>query len=283
MAILIDTPRWPAHGTVFAHLVSDVSLAELHDFARAAGLPSRAFDHDHYDVPASRHAELVGRLVGSGLRTRTPERTPKRSAARAALVERWDALAPSDPGFGLELIERWSSPNRHYHDVRHLLAMLEALDTLDAADELSLFAAWFHDAVYEGRPGEDEQESARLAEGALPLLGLTDPEVDEVARLIRLTATHDPAPRDAVGAAFVDADLSILGASQGRYHVYVRDIRLEWEHLGEAEFAAGRTAFLQRMLGRERIFRTDAGRDTWEQNARTNIADELRHWFPETP
>ena len=44
MAILIDPPLWPAHGTVFSHLVSDSSLAELRDFADAAGLPPGAFD-----------------------------------------------------------------------------------------------------------------------------------------------------------------------------------------------------------------------------------------------
>ncbi|MGB4917365.1 MAG: DUF4031 domain-containing protein, partial [Propionicimonas sp.] len=59
MAILIDPPRWPAHGTHFSHLVSDASLAELHEFATAAGIPHRAFDHDHYDVPARRYDDLV--------------------------------------------------------------------------------------------------------------------------------------------------------------------------------------------------------------------------------
>lgn len=89
--ILIDPPRWPAHGTVFGHLVSDESLEELHTFARANGLDPRAFDLDHYDVPASRYdalvaagavavgeKELVRRLVASGLRVRRPPRNRRR-------------------------------------------------------------------------------------------------------------------------------------------------------------------------------------------------------------
>jgi len=81
MTVLIDEPIWPAHGTLWAHLVSDSSYAELHAFAQRAGIPRRAFDHDHYDVPAERCAELVSRgarqvgwrelhrrLVRSGLR-----------------------------------------------------------------------------------------------------------------------------------------------------------------------------------------------------------------------
>ena len=83
MAILIDPPAWPAHGTVFSHLVSDASFEELHEFAARAGLPERAFDRDHYDVPERRYdglvvlgaepvrsRELVQRLIGSGLRRR---------------------------------------------------------------------------------------------------------------------------------------------------------------------------------------------------------------------
>ena len=87
MAVLIDPPAWPAHGRLWSHLVSDSSLAELHAFARANGVPRRGFDHDHYDVPAEHHdaivragavqvggKELLRRLVSSGLRVRGRDR-----------------------------------------------------------------------------------------------------------------------------------------------------------------------------------------------------------------
>ena len=90
MAVLVDPPRWPAHGTQFGHLVSDTSLDELHAFAARAGLPRRAFDRDHYDVPAERHADLVAlgaepvttrdlvrRLRASGLRVPARDRRPR--------------------------------------------------------------------------------------------------------------------------------------------------------------------------------------------------------------
>jgi len=59
VSILIDEPVWPAHDTLWAHLVSDSSYDELHAFAASQGVPRRAFDHDHYDVPAARWADLV--------------------------------------------------------------------------------------------------------------------------------------------------------------------------------------------------------------------------------
>jgi hypothetical protein len=87
MSVLLDRPAWPAHDTLWAHLVSDASLEELHAFARAAGLPERSFDRDHYDVPAARYEDLIARgavpvsnrdlvrrLQASGLRVTQRER-----------------------------------------------------------------------------------------------------------------------------------------------------------------------------------------------------------------
>lgn len=83
MSVWIDPPTWPAHGRLFSHVVSDVGYDELHAVAAAAGIPRRAFDGDHYDVAAERHADLVRagaietsgadlvrRLNASGLRLR---------------------------------------------------------------------------------------------------------------------------------------------------------------------------------------------------------------------
>jgi len=85
--ILIDEPIWPNHGRLWGHLISDLDLDELHEFAARAGLPPRAFDLDHYDYPDVRRDELVSlgatlvsgneltrRLLASGLRVRARDR-----------------------------------------------------------------------------------------------------------------------------------------------------------------------------------------------------------------
>lgn len=59
VAILIDPPRPEAHGRRWSHLVSDSTLEELHEFARVAGIPRRAFEGDHYDIPEERYAAVV--------------------------------------------------------------------------------------------------------------------------------------------------------------------------------------------------------------------------------
>lgn len=287
--ILLDEPRWPAHGRHFAHLVSDASLAELFAFAAEAGLHPRAFDHDHYDVADSRLADLVAlgaeqvastdllrRLRASGLRVRPGARTPTRAKAREALATAWAALLPGHAALGEELLRRWSEGHRHYHDVRHLLQALTALDALGlphGRGRAVRLAAWFHDAVYEGAPGTDEHASAALALDLLPD-AIGPAEAHEVARLVAVTASHDPDPEDAAGAALCDADLSILGQAPGRYFVYARDVRLDYADVGDADFLAGRRRVLDDLASRPNLFRTPAGRVAWADAARRNLDAE---------
>jgi hypothetical protein len=83
MTIIVDPPNAAGHGRLWSHLASDTSFEELHEFARALGIPERGFDRDHYDVPSEWYAEvvargvepvssreLVQRLVRAGLRRR---------------------------------------------------------------------------------------------------------------------------------------------------------------------------------------------------------------------
>lgn len=290
--ILIDEPTWPAHGTVWGHVVSDQSLAELHSFARTVGLPARGFDHDHYDYPLARRDQLLAagavlvpsttlmrRLVAAGLRVRPVQRTPSRALASERLTASWTVLLPQHEHLRDDLLARWSEEHRRYHDVRHLASAVAALSALGCNDRLVHLAAWFHDAVYDGVPGRDEERSAELARESLDGV-LSSQEVDEVARLVRLTATHAPEPGDHRGRHLVDADLSILGALPGRYHVYVRDVRLEYPHLDDATFAAGRERVLRHLLALDPLFHTPTGARLWAHRARVNLASELASLTP---
>ena len=79
--MLVDAAIWPFEGRKWAHLVSDTSFDELHAFAEQLGIPRRAFQGDHYDVPtdyrdraielgaeAVTSRELVRRLRAAGMR-----------------------------------------------------------------------------------------------------------------------------------------------------------------------------------------------------------------------
>lgn len=289
MAVFVDPPLWPAHGTLFSHLISDASLEELHAFARAAGISERAFDGDHYDVAEARYGALVaagavpveGRvlvrtLIGSGLRI--PARRRGKSL-KLPLLNRWNEALPGHDALFLDLLDRWGEEHRTYHGRTHLLAVLEALDLLThpaSPPRAVLLAAWFHDAVYRGIAGQDEEESARLAEDRLRHTGLPAAEVDEVARLVRLTAEHRPEPGDGDGALLSDADLSVLGSGPEAYGRYLAAVRQDFAHIGDADFAAGRAAVVRRLLELEPLFHTNRARGLWLDSARRNLQGELR-------
>lgn len=324
MSIYIDPPTWPAHGTVFSHLISDVSLAELHEFAAAAGISERAFDRDHYDVPAHLYdelvragakelsgAELTRTLIASGLRIPLKERPEK---IRPRLLRAWEAAftpritrleAPAElraqltaqvAELGESLLQAWEQPHRAYHHSGHLSQMLTDLDRLYAhrtqgSTPLALvLAAWFHDAVYEGAPGEDEIRSEQLASASLePLVTaglLTGHELQMVSLLVRATATHElpesadlPAGYEPADIQFfLDADMAILAADSARYRRYLRGVRSEYSHFDDEAFRTGRTTFLRSILGRERVFLSEEGLQLWEEPARTNLRSELAEW-----
>lgn len=320
MSIYIDPPVWPAHGTVFSHLISDVSLAELHEFAAAAGISERAFDRDHYDVPAHLYdelvragavelsgAELTRLLIASGLRIPLKERPEK---IRPRLLRAWEAafapriarleasseLRTQVAELGESLLQVWEQPHRAYHHSGHLSQMLADLDRLythraqGATPLVLVLAAWFHDAVYEGAPGEDERRSEQLAGASLePLVTaglLSGDELQMVRLLVRATATHElpeSAELPAVYAVtdiefFLDADMAILAADSARYRRYLRGVRSEYSHFDDEVFRTGRSTFLRSILERERIFLSEQAYKLWEEPARTNLRAELTEW-----
>lgn len=199
------------------------------------------------------------------------------------LLEAWAGLISrhtGDPGavqVGSDLLAAWSQPHRRYHSVTHLRAVLDRVEELagyaDDADAVRL-AAWYHDAVYAGRP-DDEELSAQRAEQELSRLGVAPALVDEVARLVRMTVSHDPAPGDHDGEVLSDADLAALAVPREDYARNSAAIHAEYAHIPDEVFRKGRMQVLLALLEGPGVFRTDAGRRQWESAARENLRAEL--------
>ncbi|MFF1413543.1 hypothetical protein ACFVX6_27815 [Streptomyces sp. NPDC058289] len=209
------------------------------------------------------------------------------------LRARWHATTAAagatpdrDPApYADRLLTAWAEPQRRYHTTAHLADVLARIDVL-AADEAEAeeaasdraaveLAAWFHDAVYRPDRSENEERSAALAERALPELGIDGARTAEVARLVRLTVTHDPAPGDANGELLCDADLGVLAGTAEEYAAYAAAVRAEYAFVPDEAFRAGRAAVLRQLLELPRLFRTAYGAARWEAPARANLAAEL--------
>ncbi|WP_042168996.1 hypothetical protein [Streptomyces sp. NBRC 110035] len=185
---------------------------------------------------------------------------------------------PDPVPYADNLLGRWQEDQRRYHTVAHLTAVLDRVDELAAyADDVDVvrLAAWFHDAVYLPDRSENEERSARLAERALAEAGVPGAEVAEVARLVRLTVTHDPGDDDPDGQVLCDADLAVLASPPSAYAAYTAAVREEYRFVPGDAFREGRAAVLRRLLDLPRLFRTPYGREHWEATARYNIGGEL--------
>jgi predicted metal-dependent HD superfamily phosphohydrolase len=189
------------------------------------------------------------------------------------LAERWPLTGLA--GVRDAMLAAYGDPSRGYHDTQHLTEVLDRLSELSGAGVpfepvVVGLAAWFHDAVYDGER-DAEERSAGWAEEALAGTAYAE----EVARLVRLTETHEPEPDDDLGRALCDADLAILAAAPERYASYVAGVRREYAHLSDADFSAGRAAVLHYLSGRDELFHTSYARAHWEPAARANLDREL--------
>jgi predicted metal-dependent HD superfamily phosphohydrolase len=216
------------------------------------------------------------------------------SAGLSDLHARWltdiaaGAQTRADPALleeaGAQLIARWNEPHRRYHNAAHLRAVLDGVDDLgDEAEQVAVvrLAVWFHDAVYQGEPGADEEASAVLAEQVLPPLGWAPGLVQEVARLVRLTADHAGiAGDDRNAAVLADADLAILAAPEASYQAYASAVRQEYAQVPDDAFAAGRTYVLTRLVENPPLYRTAAAQRGWTDAALANLRRELASLCP---
>ncbi|MEU5937728.1 metal-dependent phosphohydrolase [Micromonospora sp. NPDC047548] len=204
------------------------------------------------------------------------------------LIDRWrsaarDAGAPDSPalaGAGEELLARWREPQRRYHTVRHLTAVLDVVDAYaELADrpDLVRLAAWCHDAVYDPRAtGEaNERDSAALAGALLAGLRLPAAAVAEVRRLVLLTAGHATAAGDRDGGLLCDADLAVLAAPPAEYDAYAAAIRGEYAHVPEPDFRAARARVLDALLALPALYRLPPLAARWTDRARANLTREL--------
>lgn len=197
------------------------------------------------------------------------------------------ATAPQDRvvEVGEELLARWSEPDRHFHNLRHLTDVLARVDELSEEThepDLVRLAAWYHGAVFDAaakvsyahRGGEDEIASAALARRELTDLGVPPVAVSRVAQLVTVLARHTPDEGDFDCAVLCDADLAMLAAEPQRYKSYLADVRAEYAHIPVEEFVKARIAILRRLEARPRLFASPLGA-AWEEPARQNLGAEL--------
>jgi predicted metal-dependent HD superfamily phosphohydrolase len=177
-----------------------------------------------------------------------------------------------------ELAAAYGEPHRAYHDATHVAEVLGWFDTV--ADDVGwhqpaevYVAIVFHDAIYVPGANDNELRSAAWARRSDIAVDL-----DRVGELILLTATHGKYAlvddRDA--ALFLDCDMAILGAPREAFARYDEAIRAEYSSIPAEHYQAGRRAFLEGLLARDRIFLSDYFHARLDAAARANLTTALQ-------
>ena len=179
-----------------------------------------------------------------------------------------------------DLTAAYASTDRFYHNLAHIQ---QVLDTIDLMRSLSQnlaaleFAAWFHDVIYNPKAKDNEEKSAAYAADVLTDIVISPETIDSAVNLILTTKNHQAIENSIDSQIFLDADLSILGASETEYRNYAVAIRQEYYWLSEGEYRTGRKQVLEILLKRERIYFTEQMFTTLEEKARQNIQEEIKY------
>lgn len=199
------------------------------------------------------------------------------------MLERWRALcqrlgSDADAAAWFTILESLhATPPRAYHNLNHIAECLGTLDSVKAnlenADRVE-FALWFHDCIYVPGRSDNEERSAQIAATCARALGQSAAWSSEVTSLIMFTR-HATPPVDNDAKWIVDIDMSILATPAAQYEQYAAAIRSEFAYATDAQFNAGRTAFVQGLLRSPAIFQTEFMRTQREAAARANLSAEL--------
>jgi predicted metal-dependent HD superfamily phosphohydrolase len=197
-----------------------------------------------------------------------------------------DPVAPAGlaipDGFWDEIRALYATPPRAYHSFAHVRRVLEHVGaTAFERPREAWLAAVFHDAIYDATAKDNEARSAEVARAAIARHGLAA-DADRVAALIELTARHGglvPGDVDEDAARFLDCDMAVVGAGDAEFDAYDAGVAEEYRAVPPDAYRAGRRAFLEKVLGKPRIFLSDVFHVALDAKARANLRraiDRLR-------
>jgi pantetheine-phosphate adenylyltransferase len=173
-----------------------------------------------------------------------------------------------------DLLTRYGEPHRGYHNIAHIIAMLDELELVGENDSAVVLAIWFHDAIYDPKAKDNEEQSARLAKDSIKQIGLPDSLGEQVNDLVMATK-HTAVPAEYAAQVLVDLDLMVLGKPEKEFDAYEAGIRKEYEWVPELDFCVGRSKILQSFLDRPSIYSTKLFQDKYESIARKNLEQSI--------
>ncbi|MEJ5051938.1 hypothetical protein WH221_19085 [Chryseobacterium culicis] len=176
-----------------------------------------------------------------------------------------------------EIETRYSEKGRHYHNLFHLENMFHELEAVKAniSDFTAVsFSVFYHDIIYDATSKSNEEKSAVKAEKRLSELHVNNDKISIISEQILATKSHQQSDHGDTNY-LLDADLSVLGKDFKTYMEYTQNIRREYSIYPDFLYKPGRKKVLKHFLELESIFKTEYFKNTYEVQAKENIAAEL--------
>ncbi|WP_417859828.1 hypothetical protein [Winogradskyella sediminis] len=177
------------------------------------------------------------------------------------------------------IVSKYTSKNRHYHNLSHIYTMCLQLEgfTNEIEDLESLkLAIWFHDIIYKSTNIDNETLSADFAAKALNKLPTDVFNIEKITNLIISTKKHKCLLTENNDNAYLlDLDLSILGTDWKTYSTYLQKIRKEYKIYPDIIYKPGRKKILKHFLERDTLYFTERFKTQFEKQARNNLMREI--------
>ena len=175
-----------------------------------------------------------------------------------------------------EIFENYNNADRAYHNLNHVYQLVKQIEQHKSSivnPEALLFAAFYHDIIYDVTRQDNELQSAALAEKRLTELNADQSVINMAVKAIKQTASHAKTEIFDIDL-FLDIDRLILSAGEEDYLQYVRQIRLEYDIFSDKIYNVVRKQLIRKYLSLPEIYYTTIFKKN-EQRARQNLEKEL--------
>ncbi len=172
-----------------------------------------------------------------------------------------------------------SQSHRYYHNINHIndcLTELEYSTMMLSFEEIReiTYAIWYHDAIYNPYSKLNEECSVQLLQKSSYLPTTI---IENISSIILSTSKHLNTQENLslTTQVMLDIDLSGFGKEWPVYCRNTLNVRKEYYNTDNTTFVINRINFLETINLRNTLYYTDYFKNTYDENSKTNIDNEL--------
>ncbi len=147
--------------------------------------------------------------------------------------------------FPTEVLDCYRESHRYYHTTEHLLDVIVQLEKLKEFDDELFLAAVYHDAVYDPKAPDNEEQSAELFLTHAKSSALSEKQKTDIKQFILDTKTHKTSSEKS--QLLINADLNILDQPFAKLMEYERQIFKEYQFVDYKIYKPKRLEVLEQL------------------------------------